>query len=114
MNATLPIKYQLTNCMIKCNVGLMLFLFLSVSFINLAEARDISSQEKLIYGADFEYVADSTPEYDSGDDSVDIAYDVRTNIDFALNIIAVQARTIHYFNYAYLRPLSRASPKSFI
>lgn len=114
MNATKLIKDPLTNCLIKCNAGLMLFLILFVSSINLAEARDISTQEKFTYGADFEYVADSTPEYDSGDDSADISYDVSTNIGFALITPSVHSNAKYSLNYAFLRPLTRAPPKIFI
>jgi hypothetical protein len=112
MNATLPIKYPLTNCMIKCNLALLLFLFLSVSFINVAAAGDVSSQSKVRYAADFYCVADSTPEYDSGDDSVGINYEVTENA--ALNSLAVPAKTTYSLNYSYLRPLTRAPPKAFI
>jgi hypothetical protein len=113
MNATLSIKFKLTNCMIKCNVALMLFLFLSVSFINVAEVRDVSLQDKVTYLADFEYVADSLPEYDSGDDSVGIPYDVIENCGVARNILAVQVKITYTLNCAFQRPLTRAPPKAF-
>jgi hypothetical protein len=114
MKATLVIKYSLTNCMSKCNVALLLFLFLSVSFINVAVPGDVSSQDIVIYVDDFNCVADSTPKYDLGDDSVDISYHVTEKCGAALNTIAVQARTTYSLNYSYLRPLTRAPPKVFI
>jgi len=100
--------------MIKCSLVLMLFLFLSVSFINVAAGGDFSSQSKVIYAADFYCVTDSTPEYDSGDNSVGSTYDVTENA--ALNTLAVQvqAKTTYSLNYSYLRPLTRAPPKVFI
>jgi hypothetical protein len=112
MNAFLSIKFKLTNCMIKCNVALMLFLFLSVSFINVAEVRDLSLQEKVTYLADFEYVADNLPEYDSGDDSVGIPYDVIENCDVACHILAVQVKATSSLNCAFQRPLTRAPPNA--
>jgi hypothetical protein len=97
-----------------CNFALLLFLFLSVSFINVAVPGDVSSQDKVIYAAVFNCVADSTPEYDSSDDSVDINYDVTEKCGAAFNTIAVQAKTTYSLNYSYLRPLTRAPPKVFI
>lgn len=98
--------------MIKCNVALMLFLFLSVSFINVAEVRDLSLQEKVTYLADFEYVADSLPEYDSGDDSVGIPYYVIENCDVSCNILVVQVKATSSLNCAFQRPLTRAPPNA--
>jgi hypothetical protein len=98
--------------MIKCNLALMLFLFLSVSFINFAASGDVSSQSKVIYAADSYCVADSIPEYDSADGSVGIKYYVAENA--ALNYLAVQAKNTYSLNYSYLRPLTRAPPKVFI
>ncbi|MFT6806737.1 MAG: hypothetical protein ACJAWT_002148 [Glaciecola sp.] len=112
MKATLPIKYPLKNCMIKCNLVLMLFLFLSVSLINVAAAGDVSSQSKVIYATDFYCVADSTPEYDSTDGSVGNNYAVTEND--ALSFLAVQTKTTYSLNYSYLRPITRAPPKVFI
>ena len=100
--------------MIKCNLALMLFLFLSVSFINVAAAGDVSSQGKITYAADFNCVADSTPEYDSGDDSVGITYDVTEKCGAALNTLAVHPKTTDSLNSSYIRPLTRAPPKVFI
>lgn len=100
--------------MIKCNVAVMLFLFLSASFINLAEARDVSTQEKVLFVADYECVADNTPEYDSGDDSVGISYEVTEHLDFTLNTLDVLAKATYHLNFTYLRPLTRAPPKVFI
>ena len=112
MNATLPVKYPLTNCMIKCNLALMLFLFLSVSFINVAAPGDVSSQGKVLYAVDVYCVADNIPEYDLADGSVGIDYDVTENE--ALNSLAVQAKATYSSDYSYLRPLTRAPPKVFI
>ncbi len=114
METTLPIKYPLTNCMNKCNFALLLLLFLSVSFINVAVSGDVSSQDKVIHAAVFNCVADSTPEYDSGDDSVGISYHVTEQCGAALNTIALQAKIKYSLNYSYLRPLTRAPPKVFI
>jgi hypothetical protein len=100
--------------MIKCNVALLLFVFFSVSFVNFAEARDVSSQEKVLYLADFECVADSTSEYDPDDHSVDIIYGVTADFGVAHNPFVVQAKTSNYLNFSYLRPLTRAPPKAFI
>jgi hypothetical protein len=100
--------------MIKCNVALMLFLFLSVSFFKVAKASDVSSQEKAIYVVDFECVADSTPEYDSGDDRADISYDLTETFGTALNTITIQAKATYSLDYAYFQPLTRAPPKVFI
>jgi hypothetical protein len=100
--------------MIKCNVALMLFLFLSVSFINVAEASDVSSQEKAIYVVDFKCVADSTPEYDSADDNVDISHDGTETFGTALKTITIQAKATYSLDDAYFQPLIRAPPKVFI
>lgn len=100
--------------MIKCNVALLLFVCLSVSFINVVEAGEVSSQQKVIYLADFECAADNTTENDSDDHSVGIAYDISANFGAALQTFVVQAKTSDYLNFAYLRPLTRAPPKAFI
>ena len=92
----------------------MLFLFLSVSFINLAEARGVSSQDKLIYVADFECTADKTSEFDSDDGRVSSSYDISLKFAVVPKQPVVQTNTAYYFSYVYLRPLSRAPPKTFI
>ncbi|GAC17668.1 hypothetical protein [Paraglaciecola arctica] len=90
----------------------MLFLFLSASFINLAEAGDVSNQEKALYLADYECVADSTPEYDP-DDGVGISYEVTEYFEVALTTLEVQTQATYHLNFTYLRPLTRAPPKVF-
>lgn len=94
--------------MIKGNVAVILFLFLTASFINVAEARDVSTQEKALY------VADSSPEYDSDGNSVGFSYEVTEPFDVALNTLEVQAQATYHLNFTYLRPLTRAPPKVFI
>jgi hypothetical protein len=114
MNTSLPIKYPLKNCMIKCNVALLLFIFFSVSFVNFAEAHDLSSQEKVLYLVNYDRVADSAPEYDSGDDNVDIRHDGTETFGTVLKTITIQAKATYPLDYAYFRPLTRAPPKVFI
>jgi hypothetical protein len=114
MNATQPVKSQLTNCMLKCNVPLMLFLLVWVSFINVVEAGDFSSHEKVTYLSDFEYLADSPPESDLGDDSVGIPYNLIENCGLARNILGVQVNTTYCLNCAFQRPATRAPPNAFI
>jgi len=98
----------------KCNVALLLFIFLSALFSNLAEARDLSNQEKVLFLADFECVADSTSEYDSDDDNVGITYDVTENDGIVHSNLFIQSKTTYDLNHAYLRPFTRAPPIYFI
>lgn len=114
MNTPLPIKYSLKNAMIICNLALLLFVFLSVSFVNLAQAGERSTQEKVIYLADFACLADDTSEYDSEDHSVGIAYDANTNFAVVLHTLVGQAKSSNHLDSPHLRPLTRAPPKAFI
>lgn len=113
MNAILLNKYQLTSNMLKSHVALMLLLFLSVSFSNVVEASDVSTQEQAILVADFESVADSISDFDADDDSVSIAYAVTENVSVVLSTATVQTKTAYYLNFTNLRPLTRAPPKTF-
>ena len=77
-------------------------------------ASDVSSQEKAIYVVDFECIADSTPEYDSSDDNVDINNDGTETFGTALSTITIQVKATYSLDYAYFQPLTRAPPKVFI
>jgi hypothetical protein len=113
MNLTLSIKNRLTNYIALCNV--VLVLFLSVSFINVAQARDSSSLEKVIFVADFANIADNANELDSGaDDNVGITNEVTQKMGILLNTSSVQAKAIFCLDHNYLRPHTRAPPKVFI
>jgi hypothetical protein len=95
-------------------VALLFLVFLSVSFFNVAEARDVSSQENVLYLTDFECVTDITSEFDSDDHNVDITYEVSADFGVAPSTFAFQAKSSNYLNFPYLRPLTRAPPKAFI
>jgi hypothetical protein len=110
MYVTLLIKSQLTNCIAMFNV--VLVLFLSVSFINVAKAHDISTQEKYTYVADFSYTADNLNELDSGaDDSVCHSNKVSQNIGDPLKALFANTKAIFCLGHVYLRPHPRAPPK---
>jgi hypothetical protein len=113
MNVIIPIKNQLTNCIALCNVVLMLFLY--VSFINVSQARDSSSLEKVIFVADLANIAENANELDSGaDDNVGITNEVTQKMGILLNTSSVQAKAIFCLDHNYLRPHTRAPPKVFI
>lgn len=115
MNLTLSIKNRLTNYIALCNVVLVLFLSVSVSFIKVAQARDSSSLEKVIFVADFANIADNANELDSGaDDNVGITNEVTQKMGILLNTSSVQAKAIFCLDHNYLRPHTRAPPKVFI
>ncbi|WP_339723335.1 hypothetical protein [uncultured Paraglaciecola sp.] len=114
MNATLPVKYPLENCTIKCNLALLLLVFWSVSFVNFAEARDVTSHDKVLYLVDFQCIADSAFEDEVDDHSVDFTYENTTDFGIAHNAVVVSSKTLPCLNFSYLRPLTRAPPKVLI
>ena len=97
----------------KCNVALMLFVFMS--FINVAQACDVPSNKKGTCAADFEYIADSPNHPDSGaDDSIGSTDEVVDEIGVAHNISLAHVKATFYLEHRYLRPLTRAPPKSMV
>ena len=89
--------------------------FLSVLFVNVTEARDISSQEKGIYVSDLVSITDSLNKLDLGEyDSNGITGIATAGFAVIFNTFFVQDKSIYYSDYAYIRPLTRASPTLFI
>lgn len=113
MKPNLFFKDPLENYTNKCHLALLLLVFLSVSFFNVAHARHQVSHDKTPYFSDWVCVAESCSEADSDDQYVDFASEATTSLDKASSHVVVR-NTTHNLNYYFLRPHTRAPPKIFI
>jgi hypothetical protein len=89
-------------------------IFLSVSFINVAQACHVPASEKGIFVADFECIADSLRSDSGVDDSVDITDEAVEKIGAVHYVSLVRVKATFYLEHSYLWPLTRAPLKSMI
>jgi hypothetical protein len=105
------VKCQFTNHMIKYSVALILFLL--VSLINVAQACDAPSKEKGIYVVDLTHIADGLNESEpSTDDSVGSLDDITKSNSAVNNVFSARVKPTSYLDQSYIRPLTRAPPRS--
>lgn len=110
MKPNLLFKDPLKNCTINCNLALLLLVFLSVSFFNVAQSRELGSHDKTPYFGDFVCIADSASETDSDDHDATVPYAAIANFGSAFGYVDA-SYTVNYFTPCYLRPHTRAPPK---